>query len=101
MHQGYDITTTQKLNLFMTTSQVSRKYNSKIHTKTFTNFGIYILYTLIKKSVQIYSMLGQGKCQGCGNKGHNEIACDIFVKKLIRYTEKKNYGLEKYYINNK
>ena len=46
-------------------------------------------------------MLGQGKCQGYGNKGHNEIACDIFVKKLIRYTEKKNDGLEKHYINNK
>ena len=68
----------------MTTSQVSRKYNSKIHTKTFTNFGINILYTLIKAIVQMYSMLGQGKCQDYGNKGHNEIACDIFMPKFVK-----------------
>ena len=64
----------------MTTSQVSRKDTSRIHAKTFTIFGIYLLYTQIKVIIQVYSMLRQGRFQGCNNKVHIKTTCDITVK---------------------
>ena len=43
--------------------------------------------------MQGHSMLRQDKRRSCDNKGHNEMTCDIILKNLIMYTEKKNSGL--------
>ena len=55
--------------------------------------GYIYFNTYIKTIMQGHSMLRQDKRRSCDNKGHNEMTCDIILKNLIMYTEKKNSGL--------